>query len=129
MNTSQLKCPFQFNQEQYGRFVPLHCIFFLQKDLVSQLNNSIVDQACPAPVGMALPDSSILPQQDSAPWHTQNDSKKDSQRARAWCAQDQKDLLLTSCVQTAKDILRVSSVRALTGHAVGFNKGAAWGNC
>lgn len=102
---------------------------FLQKYLVSQLNNSIVDQACPAPVGMALPDSSILPQQDSAPWHTQNDSKKDSQRARAWCAQDQKDLLLTSCVQTAKDILRVSSVRALTGHAVGFNKGAAWGNC
>lgn len=101
-----------------------YIVFFYRK-----LNNSIVDQACPAPVGMALPDTSMLPQQDSAPWHTQNDSKKDSQRPRAWCAQDQKDLLLTSCVQTAKDILRVSSVRALTGHAVGFNQGAAWGNC
>lgn len=119
MNTSQLKCPFQSNQEQYSwlkNICSTTLYFFYRK-----LNNSIVDQACPAPVGMALPDTSMLPQQDSAPWHTQNDSKKESQRPRAWCAQDQKDLLLTSCVQTAKDILRVSSVRALTGHAVGFN--------
>lgn len=42
----------------------------------SQLNTIVTDQACPIPMGMALPDSSSLPQEDSAPRRTTKSARE-----------------------------------------------------